>query len=328
MITILHGDNEFDKSERLRALKATLGEYDSLNYVELDGRTLTSPILQHHADVPPFLGERRMVVIRDLLTNRTSAKGGKKKAKQSFVQWLSEYVSSVPETTDLIFVESKTIPARNPVIRAVSQLDDRGAVLIFRRPGTRGGEIEKWISQHARKLGANLERGVASDLARFIGADLRLIHSELLKLMTYAGERPITREDVRLLTPYAQNANIFAMVDALGNRQTAQAFRLLSQLRNEGAHPLYLLTMIVRQFRILLQVKELAAEGQRQDAIAGQLRLNPFVVKKALTQARRYSLMQLLSIYDRLLAVDVAIKTGQMEANLALDILVVELAQA
>ena len=79
MIIVLHGDNEFDRSEHLRQLKAGLGEYDDLNLVELDGRSLTAAVLQVHADVPPFLGEQRMVVVHGLLTRLTGGRGAKKR---------------------------------------------------------------------------------------------------------------------------------------------------------------------------------------------------------------------------------------------------------
>lgn len=329
MIYLLHGENEFDRSEYLHSLIAGLGEYDTLNFVELDGRNLTKEELQHHADVPPFLGEHRLIVVHGLVMRLSATKtGGKTKTPSSFLQWLIDYIPSVPSSTILVFAENKEIPAKNPVVRAVSKLEKSGKVLNFRAPSARGDEIEKWVIGNAQKLGARLERGVAADLARFIGPDLRLIHSELVKLAAYADDRAITRADVRLLVPYAQDANIFAMVDALGNRQTSQAFRLLAQLRNEGAHPLYLLTMIVRQFRILIQIKDLSSRKMAQDTIAKELRMKPWMVRKLLSQTHRYSQEQLLTIYDRLLDVDVAIKTGQMEANLALDLLVVELARA
>lgn len=323
MIYVLHGDNEFEKSEALRRLQSTLGELDTLNYMEIEGRNLSAARLQEYADIPPFLGDQRMIVVHNLLTHLGSNKGD-----DGMGEWLAEYLPTLPESTVLILVEDKSMPARHPVMRALAKLPaEQCKVQIFKMPSTRGNELERWVSDHARSLGARLGRGVAADLASFIGPDLRLIHSELLKLQAYAGDRPITRDDVRLLTPYAQQTNIFAMVDALGNRQARKALHLLTQLTQQGAHPLYLLTMIVRQFRILLQVKELSAQGQSPDAIAGTLHLHPFVVKKAVAQARRYTMPQLTAVYDRLLETDLAIKTGQMEAHLALDLLVVELAQ-
>ncbi len=333
MIHLFHGDEEFEKSEAITALKRGIGDDPSLfdlNVTVLDGRTTTPEGLQHHCDVPPFLGEYRLVIVSDLLARLSGGKtkeGEATAATSGFLDWLLGYLPHVSETTHLVLNESKALPVRHRLVAAIGALKERGEVRAFTAPSLKGGELARWVEQRSQRKGIRLEAGVANDLAAFIGPDLRLIDSELEKLSLYAAGRPIRKADVRLLTPYAQQANIFDMVDALGNRQTQQALRLLVQLHNEGAHPLYLLTMIVRQYRILLQVKDLARQGLGQDAIAQQLGLHPFPTGKALAQAQRYTLPQLNSIYDRLLETDVAIKTGKMEAGLALNVLVVELAR-
>jgi len=331
MIYLFHGDEEFGKKERINALKAGLGDLVDINTTELDGRSATYQELQHHCDVPPFLGEYRLVIVSNLLSRLVGSKtkGGKSTgASTDFTAWLVDYLPTVPETTQLVFSEDKRILKSNRVLKAVVKLGESGEIVEFSAPSMRGNELERWVVQHAKQMDVQLARGVATDLASFIGPNLRLIDSEMSKLAVYAGDRQVTQEDVRLLVPYAQDANIFDMVDALGHRRTVQAFRLLAQLRNEGAHPLYLLTMIVRQYRILIQVKELMEHGLDLDNIAKRIKLHTYPTKKAMAQARQYSSQQLRSIYDRLLDTDVAIKTGQMEANLALDILVVELARA
>lgn len=333
MIHLFHGDEEFEKSEAIAALKRGIGDDPSLfdlNVTALDGRTTTPGEIQHHCDVPPFLGEYRLVIVNDLLARLGGGKtkeGEATEAASGLLDWLLGYLSQAPETTHLVLNESKALPVRHRLVTAIAALKERGEVRAFTAPSVKGGELARWVEQRGQRKGARLEAGVANDLATFIGPDLRLIDSELEKLSLYAAGRPIRRTDVRLLTPYAQEANIFDMVDALGNRQTQQALRLLVQLHNEGAHPLYLLTMIVRQYRILLQVKDLARQGLGPDAIAQRLGLHPFPTGKALTQAQRYTTQQLGSIYDRLLETDVAIKTGKMEAGLALNLLVVELAR-
>jgi DNA polymerase-3 subunit delta len=86
-----------------------------------------------------------------------------------------------------------------------------------------------------------------------------------------------------------------------------------------------LLGMIVRQFRIMIQVKELNGQGLNQQEIAAKLKLHRFVVKKAVRQAMNFSMEQLEAIYRKLLETDIAIKTGQMDEVLALDMLVVGL---
>ncbi len=138
-------------------------------------------------------------------------------------------------------------------------------------------------------------------------------------------ERAITAQDVELLVPYAGTANVFAMVDAIGRRDGRTALRLLHKLLDENAAPLYLLSMIVRQFRILIQVKELSAQGLASSTIAKRAGLHPFVAEKAGRQAMNFSMGQLEVIYVRLLETDLAIKTGQVDDVLALDTLVAAL---
>ncbi len=325
VIYLFHGEEPFQKSERIAALRAGISadpSFIDLNVTELDGRSVTTADLRHHCEAPPFLGEYRLVIVRDLLAK------GAGKWDDAFVAWLVDYFRAIPDSTRLVLSENEQLPARHAVLKGVQGLGPGGEVQAFAAPQARGGDLAAWVTHRARAKGATLAAGVAADLANFIGPDLRLIDVELEKLRTYAGDRAITQADVRLLTPYAQEANIFDMVDALGHRRTQQAFALLARLRNEGAHPLYLLTMIVRQYRILLQVKDLLARGMDKEAIAKSIGLHPFPTGKAMDQARHYSVGQLQAIYDRLLETDVAIKRGRMEANLALDVLVVELARA
>ena len=93
-------------------------------------------------------------------------------------------------------------------------------------------------------------------------------------------------QDVRLLVPEARQANIFHMVDALGQGNGQRAMALLHHMLDDGAAPLYLLAMIVRQYRLLLQVKDLVGRGLRSAAIARELKQRDFVVDKLLRQAR------------------------------------------
>ena len=89
---------------------------------------------------------------------------------------------------------------------------------------------------------------------------------------------------------------------------------------------MYLLSMIERQFRILLQVKELQAQGatvtQMQEVLGIR---HAFIIEKGVRQARNFSMARLESIYGQLAEVEQAIKTGEIADLLALDLLVAEL---
>jgi DNA polymerase-3 subunit delta len=330
MITLIHGEEEFLRAEALREQKEALESPDTadLNTTLLDGRKATLADVQMACDTVPFLAPRRLVIVTSLL-DRLAGQGKARRsaAQKAYLQDLVDYLDQVPETTDLVFEEESAVARGHPLHKRVLALEKnkRARVLFCQRK--RGGDLIAWIEKRARDKGGKITRDTTHQLISTVGDNLRLLDQELEKLITYAaGERAIQPGDVNLLVSPAVETNIFHMVDALGYGNIKRAILLLHQLLDEDLSPLYLLAMIVRQYRLLLQVKDLVARGLRPQAIARELKLQPWMVEKKLApQARRYSLPQLETIYERLLAVDVDIKTGRMEPVLALDVLVAEL---
>ena len=312
-VYIFHGEDELSCSEALISLRQRLGppEMAALNTSVLDGRSVTVGQIQDACDTVPFLSDRRLVIVEGLLSRLTAA-------RQKEVQALSAYLDRLPETTRLVFVERGTLGDDHPILKKVRQ-HPHGYIKRFTPPH----RLEGWIVQRVKRKGGAITPQAASALAEAVGPDLRQLDQELEKLMAYAGVgEAIQPEDVERLVSAAQEANIFAMVDALGRRDGEKAARLLHRLLEEGQHPLALLAMIVRQFRLLIQVKELTGAGARTEAIARRLRLHPFVARKLYAQAQNFSTAQLERIYRYLLETDLAIKTGEMADVVALDLLI------
>lgn len=321
MFYLLHGDDEFSRSEALTELRQRMGDpaMAELNTTRFDGREVSLAELQHACNTIPFFSDRRLVIVDGLLTHLqkiASTEQGKK-----VLQELVEYLPSMPQTTRLILVEPESIASRHPLRRLIARDEALGYAREFRLPRSR--ELARWIAQRVRERRGSITAGATAQLAAFVGDDLRLLAQEIEKLLSYVDRaRPITEEDVQLLVSDAREANIFDMVDALARRDSEAASRLLHHRLEGGDHPLALQGMVARQVRILIQVKELNQEGLNRKAIARRLGLHPFVVRKALEQERNFSMKQLESIHRRLLETDVAIKTGQMDAVLALDMMI------
>lgn len=152
-----------------------------------------------------------------------------------------------------------------------------------------------------------------------------ILSSEIDKLIALKRGSEITVEDVKNSNLSKIDDNIFNLTDAVGNKDIKQALKLLHDNMEEGANEIYLLTMIVRQFRILLQIKK-ASEGNKR-VIAKELGLHPFVVQKAMGQVGKYTLERLKEIYKKLLETDIALKTGGGESRVLLEQMVVEIGQ-
>jgi DNA polymerase-3 subunit delta len=268
----------------------------------------------------PFLAPKRLVIVQDLFTN-----GGKLDKK--FMTVLVDYLSEMPDTARLFFMESKALSAKHAILKLAANADV-GYAKLFDRP--QGAQLERWIMQHAAELGGQMHPRAANMLAINVGNDLALLGQEVQKLVMYKGiTEPVAQimaEDVSLLSPYAAESNIFDLVDAVGNRNGKQAAELLQQKLGEGAEPFLIFSMIVRQFRLLIQVKELAETGLRAPAISKELKLHSFVAGKVFQQSQSFSLTQLEQIYAHLLDVDVRVKTGKTDMITALNLLVFGLA--
>jgi DNA polymerase-3 subunit delta len=345
MIYLLHGSDELLRSERLDALAAALGnpELAELSTSWLDGRKTAVAEVIHHCDVVPFLTPRRLVIVSGLLAQlKRRQQAGKKKGDaaegsdsgkgtsraDAERDALLSYLAGMPETTDLALVEAESVARNERPYKEIARLAEAGQAEIVLCEAPEARDLPDWVLRRARQKGGVIERDAAFDLATSVGRNLRLLDSELEKLITYrAGAGPVRREDVRLLTPYTQEANIFDMVDAIGQQDGAKAVRLLAELERDGAAPLYLLSMIVRQFRILVQVADQMSLGRGKEEIAKAIGLHPFPTQKAMEQCRRWRMSSLEAAYDRLLETDLAIKTGKLPDDLALDLLVVELSK-
>jgi DNA polymerase-3 subunit delta len=337
MFYILHGEDEFSRAEQVAEFKEKIGEATvrDFNVTVLDGRKLTLGELRHAADAIPFLADKRLVVVEGLLARLSAGRsaGGESGrrpqedsepsgASKEVLAGLLEYLPHVPDSTRLVFVEARTLPPSNPVLKLAAAHKGR-TVIAFETPKNIAG----WIEKRAERHGGSIERKAAARLAQAIGGDLRRLDSELHKLVTYVNAaRPIREEDVAQLVTASIEANVFDLVDALGRRDGARAMRELHRLLDLGENALGLLAMITRQFRLLIQVKEMQENGVPAPEMAKTLGQHPFVIDKIGQQARNFSLEQLERIYAHLLDLDVGIKTGEIGDVLALDVLVAELA--
>jgi len=140
----------------------------------------------------------------------------------------------MPATTWLIFVESTSLSRRHPILVLANQ-SENGHAKTFEAPS--GSALTLWARDRAKQAGGVLDPRAADALCAFVGDDLYQLHSEIQKLVAYTdGQRPITVEDIQLLTPHARHASIFDMVDALGRRDGRTAIRIYHELLDAGDH--------------------------------------------------------------------------------------------
>jgi len=183
------------------------------------------------------------------------------------------------------------------------------------------------VTRRARTRRVRLDRGVADLLANLVGTDLRRLDHELAKLALYCGSQPIREADVQALVAPGE-ASVFVLLDGVADGRPGAAVGALRRLVQQGDAVEAVLPQLIALVRRLLVARELLAEG-RSLATEGadyNLTTNPRALEKLARQAARYQPEDLERAYELLLLCDREVKTGKRPAEVAVELLVAELA--
>ncbi len=242
-------------------------------------------------------------------------------------------VSELPDGSALALLEER--PSRDftkpPALlkRLADAVTARGG-RVAERAAPRRGELRGWITAHAASTGVRIETRAAHVLAERIGGGIwetdiergemtRVADSELRKLATYAGERPISADDVEALTADTRPASVFAITNAVDRREPAAAAAALQRALDEGQPGLRILASLAGRISDLIVVRDLVARNATPAEIAKRVaRGNANVAQRLVDAARRYRGDELEPMLIGLWEADVAIKSNAMEERPAL----------
>jgi DNA polymerase III subunit delta len=326
-IILLHGNDEFAIGTHIEGLCAGLGDPANaeMNTARFDGRTgVDFEALNTAVNAISFLAPRRLVVLAHPSAGFASAEARKK---------LIELLDKAQPTTTIVLVENEELRKDHWLMKWVasraesknSQGERRAGVHVYNMP--KRWDMPRWIESEVKKQGGKIDPDAAARLSEMTGQDTRIAAQELTKLLTYVNyERQIRLLDVENVSIVSAQGNVFELVDALGQGNAKKAQHVLHQLlEDEEAFELW--GMVIRQFRLLFQAREMLDERVAVAEVQKALGLHEFVAQKICSQAGHFSMIALDSIYHKLLEIDEGAKTSRVPLDLALDTLIVELMQ-
>ena len=320
---IFHGEDDFGIDAEVARMVERMGDNGDLNTSRFDGTQTSVSEILGAAMAYPFLADKRLVIVRDLLAH-IGRKGAGEAGKKA-LDLLTHEIPNLPDWTRLVFVEREKLSDSHRIVKLVqteklAKGEQRGYEKVFMPPA----DSTDWIIRRAKDAyGAQIEPSAAAALAAVTPGDLRRADNELLKLVAYADGRTITEADVALLTPYVTAAKVFDMVDALAEGRADRAAALLHRLLEQQQDIFGIYGMIVRQFRLMLLAREALDQGRKAAQMAEILGTkSSYVAEKTTRQARMFTLTQLETVYRRLRDYDEGMKTGRIDPLLAVDLLI------
>lgn len=304
-VYLLFGEEAFLKQSYKKKLREAIVGNDTMNYNYFEGKGLDVRELISLSDTMPFFREKRLILVEDSGFFKTSA------------EELTEYLSVMPDTTCLVFVE-ETVDKRNRLYKKVKEI---GHVAEMKRQDS--AQLARWAASILAQNGRKITTQTMNLFLERTGDDMEQIRSELEKLISYTmGQELVTTEDVEAITTVQVTNQIFEMVNAIVTKKTKKAMELYEDLLTLKEPPMRILFLIARQFNQLLLAKEMKAQGLDRGMIASRLKVPPFVAGKVLTQAGAFSGTQLLEVVEQAVQAEEAVKTGRLNDRLAVELLI------
>ena len=309
---LLYGEEQFLVSFYAKAIEKAAFPHgvDPLCRDTFDGKVSAHDIIMA-AETVPFLSEYRFVLVRDSGLFDT----GQKENSAA----IAAFLEKIPDTTIIVFAESK-IDRRSKLFKEIAKV----GVAVDCTPPT-PNELSTWVTRLAKEKGKKIAPPVAQLLVRTVGTNMWMLFTEMEKLAAFIGNgEEIATGDIEAICTPTLESKIFDLTKAMFGGRTSVALSKYNDMLLLKESPIGILTMIIRQFRIILVSKCAKETGMTIGQIAAEFKLHDFAVSEALGFGSKFTTEMLIAALEECLELDVKIKTGLITPELGVELLIVK----
>lgn len=295
--------------------KAILPEgTEMMNHDIFEEKRATASSIIDAAETFPFLNEKRLITVKN---SEFFQKSGRKEEGEK----LKEFLSDIPESTCLLFIEEK-VEKTSALYKAVVKY---GQAVEFKKLTEK--DLGAWIKKICKDNDKQISESVLGLFLQTVDHDMENIEGELMKLIAYKGEEPeIKAEDIRAVCTVSLEARVFDLVKAVAEKRPEKAVQIYRTLLSMKESPYMVLSLITRQFRFILETKLFSESGMTNETIAAKLEIRDFAVKEYLRQSKRFPAQVWKDAMKDCLETDLNIKLGKAAEETAVELLIVKYA--
>lgn len=317
------GEEEYLMEKTIASIKKHyIGDsFEELNYVELEAGLLDLDDLINTCETLPFMAEKKLVILKD-------AQGFLENRSDKFFADLFKYLEDLGGHIILIFLDGKNQIKKNT--RFYKFFKKLNRAIDFEKLNDR--ELTSWIEAILREKNKKISKADlnyfierASYKSRNIKVSLFDLENELFKIISYAGDGPIAREQIDRVLISKTESNIFNLLNSLGRRDmesSIQAFESL-YLDNEPIQKVFF--MINRHIRLIYMYRLYRQKGYDDYKIQEKLKIKAYEFKNIKSQAGNFSISDLSYVYKNLYEMDIRLKTKAIDEKVELELLLAKI---
>ena len=178
--------------------------------------------------------------------------------------------------------------------------------------------IDNYINSILNLYSIDIDANTLNLIKNNLDNDLLSVKNELIKLSTFCN--PITKDIVREFSYSSLKSNGFKLIEYIINDKRVLANSLFEKLLEDGQDPFTIIGLCISQIGTISCIK-LLSESKSQNSISKELSLNEYRVKMVLSSTRNTSKRKILTIIIKFAELDIKMKQGLINPELALEYL-------
>lgn len=318
MIFFLYGEDDYRSSLKLQQIKEKfLKEVDPSGFNIVNIENISIEDISKEFSQTGFLANKKLVIIKNLL---------KQKISKEFSDFLLEEINTMSDEKEeniLVFYEdnlpnSKKQSLTGDKLKIWKNLASLKYAQDFAK--LEDHKLVSWIIEKFKENKKIIEKHLAEEFLVLCGSSLRILANEIEKICNYSSNEKITKQDFIVMSTQLVDENLFLFAEKLAEKKITDAVKLLNEQINLGVNTQQILSMIIRQYRILLEIKSSISDGITKNNLAKHLSIHPYVIKKSTSIVDKYSLYELKEIYRKLLELDIKTKSSKLKPKTILNL--------
>ncbi len=330
-VYLLYGEQDYLRLHYKNALKnAIVREGDTFNYSYFEGKGIDADTVFDTVLTVPFLAEKRLVIVEnsgwfgvkrsksDKDEETADAENAESDSKDNG-DIVLKIINSVPEETVLVFVET-AVDKRKKSFQAVTKVG------VSEEYSHRTDEqLMSWLAGMAKACGKNITASTANYILDECGRDMLTLKNEMDKLTAYTYDRDvITAKDVDAVCAREVNEKIFDMIDAMASNNQRAALKVYFDLLILRESPFFILSLLSKQFRQMLAIKDGLDRNESLNDIKYRLSLKDYPANKMAGQVRRMTYSGIKANVEACAKTETDIKSGNIIDRIGVELLIIE----
>lgn len=323
-IYVLYGEEKYLLENIVNKIKKIFGALqEGINYASLDETNVNNIIAE--IETPSFGFDKKLVIVKK---SGLLSKESKSKNQNTISKKLAEYVEKnfeiINQSVVIVIIEEKV--EKCTLLDVLKKLEEKNNVAICEFQKLKLNEIVVRLKKVCALYNVQVDENVLAYLVEISGTSMQNLMNEIRKLIEYVGnDGKITKEDVKLLATQEIDNIIFNLTDSMGIKDTKKALDTLKDLIYLKESLQGIMINLYRHFKKLYFIK-LAEKEKNNINIAELLDLKPnqmFLMTKYKKQSSYFSEKELRIFLRRMLELEEKYKTGNIDLEIGLEVLVV-----